>query len=197
MPMTFIELWDWVVFVFLPHSLFFVTSFLITVFLTYLIPQIIYVFLTNSGVNRRHVYLAEMFFGIVVFTCGLVTSLQLAGIDIIGISITLGAASIAVGIAVRDILANIIAALILQSKKHYDIGNLISVDEKAKGFVHEVSLQQTELVVFDIEKSLITGERVFFPNQALLDSCVILYHNPAASTAYHAWVSSSQRILNI
>jgi small conductance mechanosensitive channel len=169
MGWTLVQFVDWLIFTFLPNALLFIVAFFFACFLTWLLPLVVSAFLSKTGADTRHVRLAEMFTGIVVFTAGFVLSLQVAGIDIIGISITLGAAGIAVGIAVRDVCANTIAALIIQSMEHYQEGALIRVDGRT-GFVVEIGLQQTKLVMFESEK--ITSETMFIPNSSLLDTSV-------------------------
>ena len=90
---------------------------------------------------------------------GLVTALGTLGVNITGIVAGLGLTGFALGFALKDSIANLLAGVMIILYRPFDIGDRIDIGGLA-GNVVKIDLRYTEL---DAEK-----ERVLVPNSKLL-----------------------------
>lgn len=115
--------------------------------------------------------LAASFLGraarIAVYVVTVVSALGTAGVDTTSLLAALGAAGLAIGLALRDTLSNLAAGLILAFNGAFKQGDTIEVSGII-GTVMEIDLLTTELKTPDARKAVL-------PNGQLMQSSVINY----------------------
>jgi len=112
--------------------------------------------------TRAHGPLGELLASIArvgLLILGLVTALGTLGVNILGIVAGLGLTGFALGFALKDSIANLLAGVLILLYRPFEVGDRIDVGGLA-GRVTHVDLRYTEL---DAE-----SERVLVPNSKLL-----------------------------
>lgn len=104
---------------------------------------------------------------IAIYVISVVSALGTAGVDTTSLLAALGAAGLAIGLALRDTLSNLAAGLILAFNGAFKQGDTIEV-EGIIGTVMEIDLLTTELKTPDARKAVL-------PNGQLMQSSVINY----------------------
>lgn len=104
-------------------------------------------------------YLLKDLFKYLVIILALTWILQLIGINIQNIVISLGIVGIAVGFASKDIVSNFISGLFVITDKRIEIGKVIEVDGQ-KGTIKKVGFRNTYLINQD-------QHRIIVPNSVL------------------------------
>ena len=102
-----------------------------------------------------------------IYVVAVVSALGTLGVDTTSLIAALGAAGLAVGLALRDTLSNLAAGLILAFNGAFRQGDTIEVNSMV-GTVMEIDLLTTELKTPDSKKVLI-------PNGSLMQSSLINY----------------------
>jgi len=92
----------------------------------------------------------------IVLAVGLVAVLNRLGVQTASLLTVLGAASLAIGLALQGTLGNVAAGLMILFNKPYRIGDSVYLGD-VKGTVHRLGLFATEINTLD-------GVRVFVPN---------------------------------
>jgi len=92
----------------------------------------------------------------IVLAVGLVAVLNRLGVQTASLLTVLGAASLAIGLALQGTLGNVAAGLMILFNKPYRIGDTVYLGD-VKGTVHRLGLFATEINTLD-------GVRVFVPN---------------------------------
>ncbi len=87
------------------------------------------------------------------------------GIDVLGLIAGLGVIGLAVGFALRDILENFLAGILLLLQRPFGLGELIEVAGQT-GRVSEISLRATTLLTDQ-------GEEVIIPNAMVYSGVII------------------------
>lgn len=126
----------------------------------------------RATLNRTKLQgLAASFLGrtarIAIYVITLVSALGTAGVDTTSLLAALGAAGLAIGLALRDTLSNLAAGLILAFNGTFKQGDTIEVNGLI-GTVEEIDLLTTELKTADARKAVI-------PNGQIMQSSVINY----------------------
>lgn len=130
-----------------------------------------------SRIEKRHDlnltahYLIKDMLKYLVIVMALTWILQLLGIDIQNIIISLGIIGIAVGFASKDIVSNFISGLFVITDKQIEVGKVIEVDGQ-KGTIKKVGLRNTYLINQDKHKIIVPNSvlstksyRIFLPNE--------------------------------
>ena len=107
----------------------------------------------------------------VVIVVGLVAVLQQLGVQTTSILAVLGAASLAIGLALQGALSNVAAGVMILLFRPYRIGDLIEVGGR-KGVVRNLDLFLTELATLD-------NLRVIVPNSKAFGDVIINYSTHA------------------
>ncbi len=110
--------------------------------------------------------------------------LELIGIDIRGIIVSLGIIGIGLGIASKDIVSNFLSGLFILSDKTIRIGDVISIDNE-KGTVQKIGLRNTTIInqdkhIITIPNSLLNSKhyKKFSPFEDYrIDVLVTIPHN--------------------
>jgi small conductance mechanosensitive channel len=106
----------------------------------------------------------------VIIIIGLIAVLQQLGIKTTSILAVLGAASLAVGLAMQGALSNVAAGVMLLILRPYRAGELVEVNGQ-KGKVKALDLFTTELVTLD-------GLKVIMPNGKVFGEMITNYSAP-------------------
>lgn len=100
---------------------------------------------------------------------GFVTALGTLGIDTSAIIAGLGLTSLALGLALRDSVSNLIAGLMILIYQPFQRTDQIWVDDQS-GEVMNITLRYTELRA--------EGKRIMIPNSIVFNKTVIVYDEP-------------------
>jgi small conductance mechanosensitive channel len=103
---------------------------------------------------------------------GLVMCLNRLGVQTASLLTVLGAASLAIGLALQGTLSNVAAGLMILLNKPYRIGDVVRVGE-VQGVVHRLGVFSTEINNTD-------GVRVFVPNTKVFSNEIINITNNAS-----------------
>ena len=120
-----------------------------------------------AGVEQEHKEIqivAGRASSVIVMTIGITAGLKIAGLDLTPI---IAAAAFGIGFALRDIIVNFLAGIIILLQKQYTVGDWIKV-KAAKGIIQEIQSRYTVIKTFD-------GERVIVPNADLFKNQVTSY----------------------
>lgn len=127
--------------------------------------------------KRAHVALGELLASVAhvaLNALGVITALGTLGVNITGIVAGLGLTGFALGFALKDSIANLLAGVMILLYRPFEVGDRIDVSGLAGTVVH-VDLRYTEL---DNEK-----ERVLVPNSKMLTDPIRVAKPPAQDTA--------------
>jgi len=97
---------------------------------------------------------------VVVYAIGLVAVLQRLGVQTTSIIAVLGAASIAIGLALQGTLSNVAAGVLLLVLRPYKVGDIISIGDGATGSVQRLDLFVTQLLNADNHKIVVPNSKV-------------------------------------
>ncbi|MDP9072493.1 MAG: mechanosensitive ion channel family protein [Actinomycetota bacterium] len=103
--------------------------------------------------------------GYVLVVAGLVYSLASLDVRIAPLLGALGIGGIALAFALRDILENLLAGILLQARRPFRRGDQITTNDH-EGTVEDVNLRVVVLHTFD-------GERVYVPNRSVLREPIV------------------------
>ena len=117
------------------------------------------IFEKRYDLNLTAHYLFKDLFKYLVIILALTWILQLIGINIQNIVISLGIVGIAVGFASKDIVSNFISGLFVITDKQIEVGKVIEVDGQ-KGTIRKVGFRNTYLINQD-------QHRIIVPNSVL------------------------------
>ncbi len=110
-----------------------------------------------------------------IIIIGLIAVLQQLGIKATSILAVLGAASLAVGLAMQGALSNVAAGVMLLILRPYRAGDLVEVNGQ-KGKVRALDLFTTELVTLD-------GLKIIMPNGKVFGEPIVNYSAPTIRRA--------------
>ncbi|MBK5093275.1 MAG: mechanosensitive ion channel [Actinobacteria bacterium] len=103
----------------------------------------------------------------VIIAIGVILALSEVGMSLSVAMAALGLMSVGIGFALKDILGNLLAGVILLVQHPFTIGDQVRVGEQ-EGTVENVRVRDTQVLTYD-------GERVFIPNQTVFNSPIINY----------------------
>jgi small-conductance mechanosensitive channel len=109
---------------------------------------------------------------VVAITFGLVTALGTVGVQIDALVAGLGLTGFALGFALKDIISNVLAGVLILLYKPFGRGDRIEVAKEA-GVVTQIDLRYTTLSRDD-------GSRVLVPNSTLFTHTIVVRPPPAA-----------------
>ena len=106
----------------------------------------------------RVIYLSTIVIGILV-------ALSAANIDVTTLIASLGVAGFALGFALKDILENFIAGILLLFARPFEIGDQVKLGDY-EGTVTDIQIRTTTLHTY-------SGEQVFIPNSSVFSNPVV------------------------
>jgi len=123
----------------------------------------------KRNINQELFRIFNKILYIIVLSIGVMFCLSILNLDKTVTSLLAGAGivGLALGFAFQDIAANFISGFFMASKKPFNIGDVIEV-ENIKGVVKKINLRTTELLSFD-------GNYIIVPNKQVFQSAIINY----------------------
>lgn len=103
----------------------------------------------------------------VILGIGLILALGEIGVNFTGLLTALGLVSVAIGFALREVLSNLFAGIILLLQHPFTIGDQVLIGNE-EGRVENVRISDTQVLTYK-------GERVFIPNRTVFSSPIINY----------------------
>lgn len=94
------------------------------------------------------------------------------GVEITPLLAGLGIAGIAIGLALKDTLANFFSALYITVDRPMRIGDFVEIDENTSGYVKDIGWRTTRLKTWD-------GNYLVIPNAKIAESVLRNYNAPA------------------
>ncbi len=123
---------------------------------------------TTIDAGRKTTFAAIVFLGrLAIYTVLILLALENVGIDITALLAGIGIASVAIGLALQNILGDLFASLSIVFDKPFEIGDFVIVDD-LMGTIENVGLRTTRV------RSL-SGEQLVFANNDLLTSRIRNY----------------------
>jgi len=101
---------------------------------------------------------------VVIFSLALI--LNVFGVDLTGIWVALGGATVVVGFATQDILANFFSGVVLLIDTPFQFGDAIELEDGSVGMLRRIGLRVTHLYMFDnhcdiyIPNSILQGQKI-------------------------------------
>ncbi|QIZ73896.1 mechanosensitive ion channel [Oxynema aestuarii AP17] len=126
---------------------------------SYLLKRLMRPLARNSQLNPDALKLIQQISSAVILIFGLITALGTLGIDISAIVAGLGLTGFAVGLALKDILSNLVAGSLILIYRPFRRGDRISVSN-FEGTVTEIDLRYTTLK--DKEKKILIPNSFLF-----------------------------------
>jgi small conductance mechanosensitive channel len=125
---------------------------IITVLISFIFVKL-FSFLINKATKRFDIeitinYLLKDFVKYFISIIAFIIILNLAGIDVNGIVVSLGIVGISIGFAARDIISSFVSGIFIISDKTVKVGEIIEVED-IKGEVKKVGFRTTTLVTTD------------------------------------------------
>ncbi len=107
----------------------------------------------------------------VILVLAAIYILQTWGLEVGPLFASLGIVGLAIGLALKDSLSNIISGIILIFDRAFKVGDTLKISSGETGRVLDIGLRSTKLMTFD-------GEVVIIPNSELTNSEIINYAKP-------------------
>ena len=109
---------------------------------------------------------------VTILSMGLITALGTVGIDVSALVAGLGLASLALGLALRDMISNAVSCILILMYRPFRLGDSIKVSDQ-EGKVVKIDLRYTTLRA--------DGKTILIPNQNVFSQVVIVNRPPDPS----------------
>lgn len=129
---------------------------------------------TKSTADDRMIPLIEKLLKAIVLILAIIFIFNAWNINISPLLATAGIAGLAVGLAVKDSLANIIGGLQLVFDKTFKVGDKVQLESGELGVILDVGLRSTKLKTYD-------NEVIYIPNGQLANAKIKNYTQPDLS----------------
>lgn len=148
----------------------------------------------NVDIKKRHtiVNLINNLFRIFVITIGLILILQSFGVDTASFVASLGVFSLVVGLAIQDVLKDIIAGISMIFEGQYNIGDWVKIGD-FKGEVLTSNFRTTKLKAYTGEIKIISNRNITeIINYSMSKTTAII----DVSVAYESDLAKVKKVLN-
>ncbi len=133
---------------------------------------------------------------IVIYTIAIIFILKHFRQDISSLIVSLGVGSLAVALAAKDTLANMISGFMIMTDRPFRIGDRIMLESGEKGDVYDIGLRSTKILTFD-------NTLIVVPNQQIINEKVtnLSYPDPQirvmveVGVAYGTDLDKAKRVL--
>lgn len=146
---------------------------IIIVFITTIITSKIAKFMKKTerfGKNMTAVYLIHDIINYIIYFIAIMVILQVFGIDLGGLLLSLGIVGIAVSLAAKDIFSNFMSGIVLILGRSIKVGETVEINNH-KGIIERVSLRTTRISDDD-------GIKHIVPNSVLTNNTYLQYKPP-------------------
>ncbi len=133
---------------------------------------------TGAGVDRQILPLVEKIVTIFLIGAALIITLKHFNYDILSLVTALGIGSLAIGMAAKDTLANMISGFTLMVDRPFRIGDRVQLTNGQWGDVADIGLRSTKIKTAD-------NTLLIIPNSDLCNSAVINMNFPDVKSKGH------------
>lgn len=151
----------------LPTLIFAVIVFIIGIVAVKIITKIISRFMKKSTVDNAAVAFLVSFIRVVLYTIVVVSALTLVGVPMSSIIALIGAAGLAVSLALQNYLSNLAGGFIILFSKPFKSGDMIEIDSTT-GQIKSINILYTKMLTSD-------NKTVLIPNGKVADAKIINY----------------------
>jgi MscS family membrane protein len=116
----------------------------------------------SSRVDEHALSLIKKVSSFVIWSIGVITALNNAGVDVGALIAGLGIGGVAIALAAQDTAKNIFAGMMILFDRPFKIGELITIDGTT-GYVEDMGIRSTKLRTY-------SGQLVVIPNYKTADS---------------------------
>lgn len=121
---------------------------------------------------------------IIVLTLGGVMLLQSLGIAVEPLIASLGIGSLAIGLALKDTLSQLIAGVYLFTDRPIRVGDYVKLESGQEGFVHQIGWRATRI-------RMPANNMIVVPNVRLVDAVLVNYDLPESAMSISMPISVS------
>lgn len=151
----------------LPTLIFAFIVFIIGIVAVKIITKIISRFMKKSTVDNAAVAFLVSFIRVVLYTIVIVSALTLVGVPMSSIIALIGAAGLAVSLALQNYLSNLAGGFIILFSKPFKSGDMIEIDSTT-GQIKSINILYTKMLTSD-------NKTVLIPNGKVADAKIINY----------------------
>jgi small conductance mechanosensitive channel len=151
----------------LPTLIFAVIVFIIGIVAVKIITKIISRFMKKSTVDNAAVAFLVSFIRVLLYTIVIVSALTLVGVPMSSIIALIGAAGLAVSLALQNYLSNLAGGFIILFSKPFKSGDMIEIDSTT-GQIKSINILYTKMLTSD-------NKTVLIPNGKVADAKIINY----------------------
>lgn len=128
---------------------------------------------TESTMDDALMPLISKTISVVIFLIGLMWALSIWEIDVTPLLASIGVAGLAIGLAVKDSLANIFGGISMILDKTIKVGDKVKLESGEVGYINDIGLRSTKLRTF-------SNEIITIPNGQLANSRIqnFVYPSP-------------------
>ncbi len=126
---------------------------------------------TDARAEERLIPFLQKILKAVVFILGIIFIFNAWKVNISPLLATAGIAGLAIGLAVKDSLNNVLGGLQLVLDKTFKVGDKVKLDSGELGVIMDIGLRSTKLKTYD-------NEVIFIPNGLLANSKIKNYTEP-------------------
>jgi len=137
---------------------------LVSYFFAQFLKRIVSFRLARRQVHAEVMILAKRSIFVVVMVMGIIIAFKIVNIDL---ATLFGFMGLGIGLALKDILSNFIAGVLILTQKKFKIGDLVNVDGKT-GTIIEIDSRTTQIRSFD-------GTDLIIPNATMSNAIVENY----------------------
>ena len=140
--------------------------------------------IVSARLNEEFRPLLRRVIYIVVYVMAAIHILQYFDRNISSILVSLGVGSLAVALAAKDTLANMIAGFMIMTDRPFRLGDRIMLENGEKGDVYDIGLRTTKILTFD-------NTLIVVPNQQIINEKVtnLSYPDPQIRVSVEAGVA--------
>ncbi|MCK4336804.1 MAG: mechanosensitive ion channel family protein [Candidatus Aminicenantes bacterium] len=131
-------------------------------------------YMTKSSVDERVIPLLQKILKAIVFILGLFFVFSAWNINLTPLLATAGIAGLAIGLAIKDSLNNIVGGIQLVLDKTFKVGDKVEIEGVQPGVILDIGLRSTKLKTYD-------NEVIFIPNGILANSKIKNFTEPDLS----------------
>lgn len=151
---------------------------------------------TESTVDDQLIPLVEKVVNIFIFVMGLITILKHFGYDVLSLLTALGVGSLAIGLAAKETLTNMLSGFTIMVDRPFTIGDRIELTGGQVGDVLDIGLRSTKIMT--LEQNVLV-----VPNTELVNTKVVNLSNPTpkiknkmtVGVAYGCDVEKAKRVM--
>lgn len=168
----------------------------ITFFMASMVRAVLRLSLEKKNIPIVGANLTFIIIQAVIYTVGVLALLSHIGISITPIITTLGIGGLAIGLALKDTLANIFSGFYVLLEKRIEIGDFVELEENKTGYVRDIDWRTTTI-------ETLSNDLIIIPNEKLAQSVIINRSKPTRerrisinlSTSYYTDIDRLEKLV--